>query len=91
VSMELDVIASKLDDMRETCGERMVQLEKTLIISIESQNVILANKIAALEDTSKQHGKAIDRLKEWRILQIGALIILGIFVDWIVSSMPWKW
>lgn len=91
MSMELDVIASKLDDMRETCGERMVQLEKTLIISIESQNVILANKIAALEETSKQHGKAIDRLKEWRTLQVGALIVIGILVDWIIQKIPWKW
>jgi hypothetical protein len=89
--MELDVIASKLDDMRETCGERMIQLEKTVIISIESQNIVLANRIAALEDTTKQHGKSIERLKEWRTLQIGALLVISIVVDWMVQNMPWKW
>jgi hypothetical protein len=91
VSMELDVVAQKLDDMKATCGERMVQLEKTVILSIESQNKVLANRISTLEKTTEQHGKAIDRLKEWRTLQIGALVIIGIVVDWIVQHMPWKW
>jgi hypothetical protein len=91
VSMELDGIASKLDDMKERCGERMLQLEKTVIVTIESQNIVLATRITALEDTARQHGKAIDKLKEWRTLQVGALIVIGILVDWIIQKMPWKW
>ncbi|MFZ3168231.1 MAG: hypothetical protein WA130_11500 [Candidatus Methanoperedens sp.] len=69
----------------------MLQLEKTVIVTIESQKIVLANKIATLEDTARQHGQAIDKLKEWRTLQVGALIVIGIVVDWIIQKMPWKW
>ncbi len=89
--MELDVLSTKLDDMKAACGERMGQLEKNLTLSIAAQNTLLANRIAVLEETSKAQGKAIDRLKEWKNIQIGALIILGIIVEQIIARIPWKW
>ncbi len=89
--MELDVLASKLDGMQATCAERMVQLEKNLILTIESQNKLLSDRVARLEETSIAQGKAIDHLKEWKNIQTGALIILGIIIEQIVTRIPWKW
>jgi len=89
--MELDVLSTKLDDMKAACSERMGQLEKNLTLSIAAQNTLLSNRIAVLEETSKAQGKSIDRLKEWKNIQIGALIILGIIVEQIIARIPWRW
>ena len=87
--MELDVISSKLDLMKETCSERMKHLETSLVLSIESRNNLLMNRVSTLENTLVEHGKTIDKLKEWRFLQIGALIIIAIILEQIAARIPW--
>jgi hypothetical protein len=94
--MEMDVLATKLDDMNSRCGERMDQLEKNLTQAIESQNKLLTERMNHIEQaTSKAHSRIDEQkrsilcLKAWKNRQIGALIILSIVVTYILEHLKW--
>ena len=94
--MELDVLATKLDDMNKRCGERMDQLEKNLTLAIESQNRLFTERMKHIEQTaSKAHSRLDEQkrsilcLKAWKNRQIGALIILSIIVTYIADHVKW--
>lgn len=94
--MEMNVLASKLDDMNTRCGERMNQLEKNLTLAIESQNKLFTERMKHIEQAaSKAHSrldeqkKSILCLKAWKNRQIGALIILSIIVTYIADHVKW--
>jgi len=76
--MEMDVLATKLDDMNTRCGERMDQLEKNLTLAIESQNRLFTERM-----------NHILCLKAWKNRQIGALILLSIIVTLIAEHIKW--
>jgi hypothetical protein len=91
--MEMDVLATKLDDMNSRCGERMDQLEKNLTQAIESQNRLLTERMNHIEQTACKAHSRIDEqkrsilcLKAWKI---GALIILSIVVTYILEHLTW--
>jgi hypothetical protein len=94
--MEMDVLATKLDDMNSRCGERMDQLEKNLTQAIESQNKLLTERMNHIEQTACKAHSRIDEqkrsilcLKAWKNRQIGALIILSIVVTYILEHLTW--
>ena len=94
--MEMDVLATKLDDMNSRCGERMDQLEKNLTQAIESQNRLLTERMNHIEQTASKAHSRIDEqkrsimcLKAWKNRQIGALIILSIVVTYIMEHLTW--
>jgi hypothetical protein len=94
--MEMDVLATKLDDMNSRCGERMDQLEKNLTQAIESQNKLLTERMNHIEQTASKAHSRIDEqkrsilcLKAWKNRQIGALIILSIVVTYILEHLTW--
>ncbi|MBU4223004.1 MAG: hypothetical protein KKD46_03380 [Euryarchaeota archaeon] len=94
--MEIDVLASKIDDMNKRCGERMDQLEKNLTLAIESQNRLFTERMHHIEQTaSKAHSRLDEQkrsilcLKAWKNRQIGALIILSIIVTYIADHVKW--
>jgi len=94
--MEMDVLATKLDDMNSRCGERMDQLEKNLTQAIESQNKLLTERMNHIEQTASKAHSRIDEqkrsimcLKAWKNRQIGALIILSIVVTYIMEHLTW--
>lgn len=94
--MEMDVLATKLDDMNSRCGERMDQLEKNLTQAIESQNKLLTERMNHIEQTASKAHSRIDEqkrsilcLKAWKNRQIGALIILSIVVTYILEHLKW--
>ena len=94
--MEMDVLATKLDDMNTRCGERMDQLEKNLTQAIESQNKLLTERMNHIEQVAcKAHSRldgqkrSILCLKAWKNRQIGALIILSIRVTYIGEHIKW--
>ena len=94
--MEMDVLATKLDDMNSRCGERMDQLEKNLTQAIESQNRLLTERMNHIEQTASKAHSRIDEqkrsilcLKAWKNRQIGALIILSIVVTYILEHLTW--
>jgi hypothetical protein len=94
--MEMDVLATKLDDMNSRCSERMDQLEKNLTQAIESQNKLLTERMNHIEQTASKAHSRIDEqkrsilcLKAWKNRQIGALIILSIVVTYILEHLTW--
>jgi hypothetical protein len=94
--MEMDVLATKLDDMNTRCGERMDQLEKNLTQAIESQNKLLTERMNHIEQAASKAHSRIDEqkrsilcLKAWKNRQIGALIILSIVVTYILEHLTW--
>jgi len=94
--MEMDVLATKLDDMNTRCGERMDQLEKNLTQAIESQNKLLTERMNHIEQVASKAHSRIDEqkrsilcLKAWKNRQIGALIILSIVVTYILEHLTW--
>ncbi len=94
--MELNVLASKIDDMNTRCGERMDQLEKNLTLAIESQNKLFTERMNHIEQAaSKAHSRLDEQkrsilcLKAWKNRQIGALIILSIIVTYIADHVKW--
>ena len=94
--MEMDVLATKLDDMNTRCGERMDQLEKNLMLAIESQNRLFTERLNHIEQTAgKAHSRIDDQkksilcLKAWKNRQIGALILLSIIVTLIAEHIKW--
>ena len=94
--MEMDVLATKLDDMNTRCGERMDQLEKNLTQAIESQNKLLTERMNHIEQTAGKAHSRIDEqkksilcLKAWKNRQIGALIILSIIITYIAEHVKW--
>lgn len=94
--MEIDVLATKLDDMNKRCTERMDQLEKNLTLAIESQNRLFTERMKHIEQTaSKAHSRLDEQkrsilcLKAWKNRQIGALIILSIIVTYIADHVKW--
>ena len=94
--MELDVLASKLDDMNTRCGERMNQLEKNLTLAIESQNRLFTERMNHIEEEANKAHSRLDEqkksvlcLKAWKNRQIGALIILSIIVTYIGEHIKW--
>jgi hypothetical protein len=94
--MEMDVLATKLDDMNSRCGERMDQLEKNLTLAIESQNKLFTERMNHIEQTASKAHSRIDEqkrsilcLKAWKNRQIGALIILSIVVTYILEHLTW--
>jgi len=94
--MEMDVLATKLDDMNSRCGERMDQLEKNLTQAIESQNKLLTERMNHIEQTASKAHSRIDEqkrsilcLKAWKNRQIGALIILSIVITYILEHLTW--
>ena len=94
--MEIDVLATKLDDMNKRCTERMDQLERNLTLAIESQNRLFTERMNHIEQTaSKAHFRLDEQkrsilcLKAWKNRQIGALIILSIIVTYIADHVKW--
>lgn len=94
--MEMNVLATKLDDMNTRCGERMDQLEKNLTQAIESQNKLFTERMNHIEQTgSKAHSRIDEQkrsilcLKAWKNRQIGALIILSIIITFIAEHIKW--
>ncbi len=94
--MELDVLASKLDDMNTRCTERMDQLEKNLTLAIESQNKLLTERMNHIEQAADKAHSRLDEqkisilcLNAWKNRQIGALIILSIIVTYIGEHIKW--
>jgi hypothetical protein len=94
--MELDVLATKLDNMDTRCGERMNQLEKNLTQAIESQNKLFTERMNHIEDAANKAHSRLDEqkksvlcLKAWKNRQTGALIILSIIVIYIGEHIKW--
>jgi hypothetical protein len=94
--MEMDVLASKLDDMNTRCTERMDQLEKNLMQAIEAQNRLSTERMNHIElEANKAHSRLDDQkksilcLKAWKNRQIGALIILSIIITFIAEHIRW--
>jgi hypothetical protein len=92
--MEMDVLATKLDDMNARCTERMDQLGKNLTQAIESQNRLFTEQMNHIEQTASKAHSRIDEqkrsilcLKAWKNRQIGALIILSIIVTYIAEHI----
>ena len=94
--MEMNVLATKLDDMNTRCSERMDQLEKNLTQAIESQNRLFTERMNHIEQEANkahsrldEHKKSILCLKAWKNRQIGALIILSIIITYIAEHIKW--
>jgi hypothetical protein len=87
--MKLDIISSKLDLMKETCAERMEHLETKLELALQSHINLYATRISTLEAYAERHGIQIDKLKEWRTLQIGALIIIALIIEKVAVKILW--